>query len=113
MHRIFEKIGEGAKIGTVFTSLNNTGRVAEIYTDRTDVQEDFITTRIMWLEGLEFGVNNGEGIDSRERRIYIHGTPEEGLIGTPASHGCIRMKNRDIVELFDLVERDALVYIRE
>jgi len=113
MHRIFEKIGEEAKIGTIFMGRNNTGRVAEIYTDLTDVREDLITTRIMWLEGLEFGLNKGKGIDSRERHIYIHGTPEEGLIGTPASHGCIRMKNEDIVELFDLVERGTLVDIRE
>jgi len=67
----------------------------------------------MCLEGLEPGVNKGEGIDSRDRRIYIHGTAEEGLIGKPASHGCVRMKNDDVVELFDLVKAGTLVEIKE
>ena len=67
----------------------------------------------MWLEGLEVGINKGKGIDSYERRVYIHGTPEEGLIGTPASHGCIRMRNTDVVELFDTVSKGTLVEIRK
>ena len=67
----------------------------------------------MWLEGLEPGINRGEGIDSRDRHIYIHGTPEEWLIGKPASHGCIRMKNRNVVELFNLVREGTLVEIVE
>jgi lipoprotein-anchoring transpeptidase ErfK/SrfK len=63
------------------------------------------------LAGLEKGINKGKGIDSFQRGIYIHGTLEEKLIGRPASHGCIRMKNRDIIELFDLVKRHVLVMI--
>ena len=66
----------------------------------------------MWLEGQEEGVNKGEEVDSYRRFIYIHGTPEEGFIGEQASHGCIRMKNRDIVELFDLVPLGTLVEIQ-
>ena len=91
----------------------NTRRIAEIYIDSTDLEEDPITTRIMWLEGLEAGINRGKGIDSYKRHIYIHGTPEGGLIGQPASHGCIRMRNKDVIELFDLVSKDTLVEIQE
>jgi len=112
-HRIFKKIGDGAKIGAIFEHNVDTGRVATIHTDETQSGEDLITTRIMWLEGLEPGINRGEGIDSRDRHIYIHGTPEEWLIGRPASHGCIRMKNRDVVELFNLVREGTLVEIVE
>jgi len=113
IHRIAKKIGEGAPIGAIFESRMDTGKIAEIYTDKTEIQEDLVTTRIMWLEGLETGVNKGNGIDSYERCIYIHGTQEEGLIGEPASHGCIRMKNNDVVELFDLVTINTLVEIQE
>lgn len=112
-HRIYEKVGGGVKIGTIFKACINTGRIAKIYRDSTDVEHDFIITRIMCLEGLELGVNKGEGIDSRDRRIYIHGTPEEGLIGKPASHGCVRMRNDDVIELFDLVKVGTLVEIKE
>ena len=65
----------------------------------------------MWLDGLELGKNKGDGIDSRNRYIYIHGTAEEGLIGKPASDGCIRMYNRDVLELYDLVEEQTQVWI--
>lgn len=112
-HRVAEKIGEGAPVGTIFKGRVSTGRTAEIYTNRAEHGEDLITTRIIWLEGLEQGINKGKGIDSHQRYIYIHGTPEEGLIGTPASHGCIRMKNADIIELFDLIDIGALVEIVE
>ena len=112
-HRIYEKVGEGVKIGTIFKARISTGGIAKIYHDSTDVEQDFIITRIMCLEGLEPGVNKGEGMDSRDRHIHIHGTPEEGLIGRPASHGCIRMKNDDVVELFDLVKIGTLVEIKE
>jgi lipoprotein-anchoring transpeptidase ErfK/SrfK len=112
-HRIYKKVGEGVKIGTIFKACINTGRIAKVYHDTTDVEQDFVITRIMCLEGLEAGINKGEGIDSLERRIYLHGTPEEGLIGRPASHGCIRMKNDDVVELFDLVKIGTLVEIEK
>ncbi|MBD3307946.1 L,D-transpeptidase family protein, partial [candidate division KSB3 bacterium] len=66
-----------------------------------------------WLQGMEPGVNKGKGIDSHARYIYIHGTPEEGLIGQPASHGCIRMDNRDVIDLFDQVNEGTFVEIQE
>ena len=112
-HRISETYGDGAPLGAVFRSRVKTGEVAQIYTDDTDVEDDLVTTRIMWLDGQEPGVNKGAGIDSHSRYIYIHGTQEEGLIGRPASHGCIRMKNQDVIHLFDQVKVGTLVEIVE
>ena len=112
-HFIVAKIGKDAKIGTIFEHRKNTGQIAEIYTDTTHIKEDLITTRILWLKGIVPGLNEGGEVDSYTRCIYIHGTPEEGLIGTPASKGCIRMKNQDIFELFDLVPEGTLVGIHE
>ncbi|MDD4980796.1 MAG: L,D-transpeptidase [Candidatus Omnitrophica bacterium] len=106
LHQIVSKIGKNALSGTIFKRRRNTGKIA-----RSRNGGDFITTRILRLAGLEKGINKGKGIDSFERGIYIHGTPEENLIGRPASHGCIRMKNRDIIELFDLVKRSTIVKI--
>ena len=113
MHRISEKEGEGAEIGAIFRWCRNTGKIAKIYTDNTDIPKDLITTRIMRLKGLELAINKGKGIDSYKRGIFIHGTPEEGLIGKPASHGCVRMKNKDVIELFNLVPVGTLVEIQE
>jgi lipoprotein-anchoring transpeptidase ErfK/SrfK len=112
-HRIREKIGHGAALGTIFKSRVNTGRKAEIRTDYVDVKQDEVTTRIMWLDGQEQRVNKGRGIDSHSRYIYIHGTPEEGLLGEPASHGCIRMSNSEVVELYDLVPPGTLIEIQD
>ncbi|PIE32716.1 hypothetical protein CSA56_14405 [candidate division KSB3 bacterium] len=112
-HRISEKFGDGAEIGTVFRARKKIDEVVKIYTDDTDLEEDLVTTRIMWLDGLEPGINKGKGIDSHSRYIYIHGTQEEGLIGRPASHGCIRMTNHEVIELFDQVPLGTLVEILE
>jgi len=113
VHRIREKIGGSAPFGTIFKARRNTHRVAQIVSDQTKTPHDFITSRILWLEGQEPGVNRGEGIDSYARYIYIHGTHEEGLIGQPVSVGCIRMRNRDVVELYDQMREDDLVVIVE
>ncbi len=110
-HRICSKYGENAPVGTIFRGRKNTGKIAKIYIDKTDSPDDYVTTRILRLEGMEEGVNKGKDIDSYLRLIYIHGTPEEGLIGTPASHGCIRMKNADVIALFDVVPVGTLVEI--
>ena len=107
LHRIASKIGRNAKIGAIFKRRNNTKRIAKIGKDNGDL----ITTRILRLEVLEKGINNGKGIYSFQRCIYIHGTPQEYLIGKPASCGCIRMRNRDIIELFSLVKRGSQVQI--
>ena len=102
-HRIAEKIGAGAPMCSAFKSRVPTG---EIWTPELDAENpgrDWILTRILWLEGLEPGKNQGGSVDSHDRYIYIHGTNEEHKLGTPASHGCIRMKNADVAELFELV----------
>ncbi len=102
-HRIAEKIGAGMPLGTAFKARVPTG---EIWTPELNAENpgrDWILTRILWLEGLEPGKNRGGNVDTHDRYIYIHGTHEEHKIGTPASHGCIRMKNADVAELFDLV----------
>ncbi|MBU0503678.1 MAG: L,D-transpeptidase [Candidatus Omnitrophota bacterium] len=106
LHQIVSKIGRDASLGSIFKRRRNTGKRASLRGGG-----DLITTRILRLAGFEKGINKGKGIDSFARCIYIHGTPGEDLIGTPASHGCIRMKNRDIIELFDLVKNGIIVKI--
>lgn len=112
LHRVDEKIGAGAPRGMIFRGRRPTGELAEILTgpDQRAAHDD-VTSRILWLEGLEPGVNRGGEVDSRQRYIYIHGTPEEGRIGQPASHGCVRMTNADVITLFDRVREGALVDI--
>lgn len=112
-HCVREKIGDRAPLGTIFKGRKNTQRLARIITEKIKTDEDFVTSRILWLAGLEPDVNKGEGIDSYARYIYIHGTHEEGLIGQPASHGCVRMTNRDVIELYDRMREDDLVIILE
>lgn len=106
-HKIIGKYGRNACLGEIFKRRRNTGSIAKSLRG----QMDLITTRILRLEGLETGLNKGKGIDSFQRCIYIHGTPEENKIGGPASHGCIRMKNKDVAKLFDMVKRGDLVTI--
>jgi len=111
LHKVKQKYGEktpinGRMVGRVFY-----GKIATIYKDNTKSKTDDVTTRILWLEGLEQGKNKGEGIDSFKRYIYIHGTSEEGRLGTPASHGCIRMKNKEVIDLYNKVSIGTLVLI--
>ncbi|MCK4546253.1 MAG: L,D-transpeptidase [Candidatus Eisenbacteria sp.] len=110
VHRIAKKIGAGVAEGTVFKSRVPTGAV---WTPGVGegTEDDLILTRILTLEGLEEGVNRGEGVDSLARCIYIHGTNHEREIGTPVSGGCIRMTNADILDLFDRVEEGDPVVI--
>ena len=111
LHKVKEKYGDetpinGRMIGRVFY-----GQIATLYNDKTKSKTDDVTSRIFWLEGLENGKNKGEGIDSYKRYIYIHGTSEEGRLGEPASHGCIRMKNKEVIDLYKLIEVGTLVLI--
>lgn len=113
-HFIKEKIGEGAAIGSQFKARQLTGYIPKILTTPSELSDqDNITSRILWLAGLEPGHNHGDGIDSYSRYIYIHGTDEEGRLGTPVSHGCIRMANQAVIDLFDRVDVSTLVYIYE
>ena len=111
LHKINSKYGNktpinGRMIGRVFY-----GQIAKIFSDTTTSKTDDITSRILWLEGLENGINKGDNIDSYKRYIYIHGTSEEGRIGIPSSHGCIRMKNKDVIDLFNEVAIGTFVLI--
>jgi len=108
-HSIKEKIGAGAPEGMIFKARRRTGRLAEINAKGVG---DLVTSRIMWLKGLEPGKNSGRRVDSYKRYIYIHGTAEEYKIGEVASHGCVRMYNRDVIDLFDRVKEGTKVYIR-
>ena len=97
-HRIAEKIGDGLPLLTAF-------RAREpfcIFNPETDdSNRDWILTRILWLEGIETGRNHHGRVDTKSRYIYIHGTHDEAAISTPCSHGCIRMRNLDILDLFE------------
>ena len=111
LHKVKEKYGDetpinGRMIGRVFY-----GQIATLYNDTTKSKTDDVTSRIFWLEGLEKGKNKGEGIDSYKRYIYIHGTSEEGRLGRPASHGCIRMKNNEVIDLYKTIAIGTLVLI--
>ncbi len=107
-HRIHGRIGDGAESGTVFTSREPTG---ERWQGETR-DDELILTRILTLEGLEEGINRGPGCDSLERYIYLHGTNHEDRIGEPASHGCIRLGNADVIEVFGRVrEGDPVVIV--
>lgn len=110
-HRIAEKIGAGAPLHAVFRGRQPTGEIWTSTLGAAEPERDWILTRILWLEGLEPGRNKGGSVDSRARHIYIHGTDEEHRIGSPASHGCVRMRNAEIAELFDLVDEDTEVRI--
>ncbi|MEI2513325.1 cell wall-recycling L,D-carboxypeptidase ElsL [Acinetobacter soli] len=112
-HRIAEKFGHTAPINAVFIARQPTG---EVYSDTLAAEHpdrDWILSRILWLDGLEEGFNRGEGCDSKQRYIYIHGTPDTQPMGIPMSHGCIRMRNTDLIELFEVTPEQALVYISE
>ena len=111
LHSIKEKYGDNTPINGRMTGRVFYGDIATIYTDETKSKTDDITSRIFWLEGMEKGKNKGKGIDSFSRYIYIHGTSEEGRLGKPASHGCIRMKNKEVIDLYNLVEVGTLVLI--
>ena len=110
-HIIRAKIGAGSPENTVFVGRRPTG---EIYTPELGAQfpeRDWILTRILWLSGCETGFNRLGVNDTMRRYIYIHGTPDSVQLGTPDSHGCIRMHNADLIELFDLVPAGTAVEI--
>ncbi len=107
VHRIKEKFGAGAPPGRIFRDREDTG----MDWDHGQNEDNLILTRILRLEGLEEGINKGPGVDSYERYIYIHGTGREDLIGTPLSHGCVCLRNLDVIRLFDSVKEGTLVYI--
>lgn len=112
-HRIAEKFGANEPKNAVFKARQWTGEVYDAELAAEYPERDWILSRILWLSGLEAGFNQGEGCDTYQRYIYIHGTPDTEPMGIPMSHGCIRMRNDDVVELFNLLPIDAKVYISE
>ena len=111
LHKIDQKFGDTTPKNGIIKDRVYTGKIATVTTDSTDTENDYVTSRILWLRGLETGKNTGAGVDSYNRYIYIHGTAEEGLIGKPASHGCIRMYNDDVIELYQMVATGIPVII--
>ena len=110
-HEVQTKIGTNVAKYHFFVSREHISQEINIIHESIDSPDDFITTRIMWLTGLTEGFNRGGNVDSFDRYIYIHGTHEEGLIGKKASHGCIRMLNHDVLELYKIIPAKTAVNI--
>lgn len=108
LHYVREKIGEGCPPWSILRSRTVTNEIAD---STGNAGVDVITSRILRLAGMESGVNAGGDVDSFDRSIYIHGTADEGSLGRPGSHGCVRMRNRDVIELFSQVPVGSLVVI--
>lgn len=109
LHEIAEKHGAGAPPGIVFVSRVSTGQhFSEL--PASEQEKNLVTTRILWLRGLEPGVNAGGDVDTYSRYVYLHGTNQEAKLGTPSSAGCVVMGNLDVIELFDQVRvRDQVL----
>ena len=110
-HIVRAKIGAGQPLNAIFVGRRPTG---EIYTPELALQypgRDWILTRILWLSGCEVGANRLGEVDTMRRYIYIHGTPDEVRLGVPGSHGCVRMRNADLCELFNRIETGTAVDI--
>ena len=110
-HVVRAKIGAGAPINSVFVGRRATGEICSPALMAAFPDRDWILTRLLWLSGSEPGVNRLGDVDTMQRYIYIHGTPDSNDMGKIGSHGCIRMKNTDVIALFDWVEVGATVLI--
>lgn len=111
-HLIRAKIGADQPVNTVFVRRRPTGEIYTAELAENFPRRDWILTRILWLSGCEPGFNRLGKVDTMRRYIYIHGTPDSVEMGKPGSIGCIRMRNQDLLELFDLVEAGTEVDIR-
>jgi lipoprotein-anchoring transpeptidase ErfK/SrfK len=112
-HRIRAKIGSGCESGTVFVARRPTGEIYSPALAAGNPQRDWILTRILWLCGEEPGKNRLGDVDTMRRFIYIHGCPDSEAMGQPGSHGCVRMRDQDVIELFDRVASGLPVLIEE
>lgn len=112
-HRIRAKIGAGAPENTVFVGRRPTGESYSPALRQAHPGRDWMLTRLLWLSGLEPGLNRFGERDSMRRYIYIHGCPETDRMGAPSSHGCIKMRNADVIRLFDIVPAGTRVLIQE
>lgn len=113
LHIIRAKIGAGLPLNTVFVGRRPTGEIFSPELGEKNPNRDWILTRILWLSGLEVGKNRLGIFDSMRRYIYIHGTPDYVKLGVPGSKGCIRMRNAELVELFDRVPAGTRILIEE
>jgi L,D-transpeptidase YbiS len=113
LHRIKDKLGGAMPVNEVFIGRVPHGNLDECKERGVELPDDVIMSRILWLEGMEPGRNQGGYVDTYQRYIYLHGTNHEDKIGAPSSIGCIRMRNDDIVDLFRLVEVGSEVLIEE
>lgn len=111
MHYIRAMVGGTRPIGTVFRARRPTGEIYSAELARQHPERDWILSRILWLCGCVPGKNRGFGVDTFHRFIYIHGTPETEPMGIPMSHGCIRMRNSDVLDLFERVRPGTAVFI--
>ena len=112
-HYIRARIGAGLPADAVLVSRRPTGEIYSPSLRAAFPNRDWILTRILWLCGLEPGKNRLGNVDTMRRYIYIHGCPDEDLMGVPGSHGCVKMRNREIIELFDRVAPGTRVHIRD
>ena len=112
-HVVRARIGEGCPVNTVFRGRRPTGEVFTPPMRARFPRRDWILTRILWLSGMEAGVNRLGPVDTMRRYIYIHGAPDNDVMGVPGSHGCIKMSNPDVMTLFDRVEVGTLVVVKE
>lgn len=112
-HIIRAKIGAGQSVNAVFVGRRPTGEIYSPELGAEHPERDWILTRILWLSGCEPGFNRLGECDTMRRYVYIHGTPDEVELGKPGSKGCVRMRNSDLLELFDLVEAGTAVEIVE
>ena len=103
-HIIRAKIGDGEPIGSVFVGRRPTGEICTPELMNEFPNRDWILTRVLWLSGTEVGLNRLGNVDTMQRYIYIHGTPDSNPMGVIGSHGCVRMRNADIMALFDKVD---------
>lgn len=112
-HRVRARIGDACPEGAVFVGRRATGEVYSPELAAAHPDRDWILTRILWLTGEESGRNRGGEVDTLRRYIYIHGTPDSEPMGEPRSHGCVRMRNADLIDLFERVPVGMRVLIRE
>lgn len=112
-HLVRARIGAGLPAGAVFSGRRFTGEIYSQALAEREPGRDWMLSRILWLGGMEPGVNQGGDVDSFRRFIYIHGTPDSEPMGQPASHGCVRMRNGDVIDLFDRVPVGTAVRIIE
>lgn len=112
-HRVRARIGEGCESGTVFVGRRPTGEIYSPELKAAQPERDWMLTRILWLCGMEPGKNRMGQVDSMRRYIYIHGCPDEDVMGVPSSHGCVKMRNDEVIALFDRVQMGVKVLIQQ